>query len=159
MLVLGIDPGSTLIGYGFVTEEDGQLKTENYGLISIEAQNQIEKLSELRNKLNKVLEKSKPNLAGVEKIFFSKNHKTAIEVAQARGVILQVLNEQNIKILELSPPEIKMAVAGQGNADKKTVAKMVSLMLNLETPVKEDNTADALAIAIATQCQSRSVGI
>ena len=149
MRVLGIDPGSTLIGYALI-EELETLKSIKYGLLEIKEKNPTKRLKEIDSRLSSLIKEEKIDVAGVEKIFFAKNKKTAIEVAQARGVILAVLLRRGIEIIEITPIQIKSSITGSSSADKISVAKMASKILNLKEVVKEDNTADALAIAITT---------
>ncbi len=154
MKFLGIDPGSTLIGYAFI-EDGNELKALNYGLLKIKEKNPTLKLKELGEKLSEIVKKQEIKVAGVEKLFFAKNKKTAIEVAQARGVIIYTLLKAGLEIIEPTPIQVKSCVAGYGGADKEAVSKMASQILGLKTPVKEDNTADALAIAITTAIQHK----
>ncbi len=147
MRILGIDPGSTRIGYGLI-ESGANLKALDFGLIEIKAHSISEKLLSLANQFATLLEKTKPDLASVEKIYFTKNQKTIIEVAQARGVILFLILKNNISLLEYTPREVKQAVTSYGLADKVAVAKMVCRILNLKEIPKNDDITDALAIAI-----------
>ncbi len=147
MKILGIDPGSTRIGYGLI-KSDSDLKVLDFGLIEIKASSISEKLLLLADKFAKLLEKTKPDLVSVEKIYFAKNQKTAIEVAEARGVILFLILKNKIPLLEYNPREVKQAVTGYGLADKIAVNKMVCRILNLEKISGPDDIADALAIAI-----------
>jgi crossover junction endodeoxyribonuclease RuvC len=147
--ILGIDPGSSLIGYGFIEENISSLKVLTYGVFVIKEKTLSEKLTQLSKQLNLFLDKNKPDLVGLEKIFFSKNKKTAIEVSHARGVIMNQILNRSIPIIEFSPPEIKVAVTNYGLSDKQAVAKMVSKILNISVLSSDDNASDALAIAIA----------
>lgn len=149
MKILGIDPGSTLIGFGLIESDKGNLTLINYGVLSITATQLPDKLLELSQKLRTFLIKHKPAKAGLEKLFFSKNKKTALEVAQARGVILLELLRCNIPVIELTPGEIKVAVTNYGSADKLMVKKMVGKILGEERLAADDNAWDALAVAIA----------
>jgi len=149
MIILGIDPGTTLIGFGVVKKEKNNLKFVKAGLIKIEPTlNEAAKLLEQRKKLKKILQAQKPAVAAVEKLFFFKNTKTVIGVAQARGVILETLQETKIPIYEYTPLQVKQAVSAYGRASKEQVQKMIKLLLNLKKVPKPDDVADALAIAI-----------
>lgn len=148
MIVLGIDPGDTLIGYGVIKKTGSKLSLEDCGCIKTKAGTAGEKLRELEEALTEVILKHKPALCGVESIFFFKNLKTVIKVAQARGVILATCQRHNIKISEFTPLQIKQAVTGYGQAQKKQVQKMVGLILKLDKPIVQDDTADAVAAAI-----------
>lgn len=152
MIILGIDPGTTRIGFGFISEENKTLKLIDYGVIEGKSKEKTaESISANCKKLAALIKKYKPEIAGIEKIFFSKNIKTGISVAQMRGALILELTKENIKIKELSPSEIKNLVAGYGFADKKAVAKMAALTLGVKNGLKGyDDASDAVAIAIAT---------
>lgn len=151
MKVLGIDPGSTLMGYGIIEKNaDGSLAPLDYGVLKIQEKTIPEKLSALSTALEKLLQKTNPDAAGVEQLFFAKNKKTALEVAQARGVIIIKILERKIPIFEFTPPQVKIAVTGYGLADKIQVATMTAKLLGLPNIKIDDNASDGLAIAIAT---------
>lgn len=156
MIILGIDPGSTLIGFALIEEKGGELKALDYGLIKIKGKELKEKLLELDLEMERLIKKSKPDLLGLEKIFFSKNKKTAIEVAQARGVIAITALKKQQNLIEITPNEVKALVTGYGSSDKEAVAKMASSILGINR-VTEDNTSDALAIAIATSIKAKQL--
>ncbi|MEK7629978.1 MAG: crossover junction endodeoxyribonuclease RuvC [Patescibacteria group bacterium] len=149
MIILGIDPGTSRIGYGVIEKSNGKLIYLDAGLINIPSTQKTEKLMALEKNLGDLIDKFKPDLIGVEKIFFSNNQKTAIAVAEARGVILNTIAKKSILLAEFTPPEVKKAVTDDGRASKQAVAKMVNLFLNLETRKILDDVTDALAIAIA----------
>lgn len=146
MRILGIDPGTSRIGYGFI-ESDG-LKLIAYGVIEAKEKEFSEKISTFSGRLNKLIENYKPGMAAIEKIYFVKNQKTGIDVAQARGVILSIFIQKGLKFVEYSPNEVKSQVTGYGLADKKAVAKMVKIMLKIKELTGYDDASDALAIAI-----------
>ncbi|MDO8601916.1 MAG: crossover junction endodeoxyribonuclease RuvC [bacterium] len=148
MKILGIDPGSTLMGFGLIEEKSGALSMLAVGVLKMAEKDPTKKLLELSQKLNKLLDKHKPELVGLEKLYFSKNKKTALEVSQARGVIANTLLTRGLPILEYGPGQIKMAITGYGNADKESVAKMVNYILKLPAGKIDDNASDALAIAL-----------
>ncbi|MDP2696235.1 MAG: crossover junction endodeoxyribonuclease RuvC [bacterium] len=152
MKILGIDPGTSRIGYGLVN--DRPLTLINYGVLEITDKGN-DKLLVLASGLEKLILDAKPDLAAVEKIFFSTNRKTAIDVAQARGVILYCLLKHKIAIREYGPQEVKMAVTSYGLADKKAVAKMVTKLLNVQEISGHDDASDALAIAITAANMNR----
>jgi len=143
MIVLGIDPGSKRIGYGLIEKTGGKLKLIEANLL-VHPKN----LLEIKNQVSFLIEKFSPESLAVEKVFFSKNQKTALEVSEARGVIILSALEKNLPIREFTPNEVKSAVAGYGLANKKAVAKMVRLTLNEPTLKVIDDVSDALAIAI-----------
>ena len=149
MIILGIDPGETLIGIGVIKKKGSDISIVNYECITADSNKKTaEKLFEISEKLSLVIEKYKPDLVSIEELFFFKNKKTIIKVAQARGVLLLECQKQNLKILEFTPLQIKQAVACYGRADKKQVQKMVQSILKLKELPKPDDAADALAAAI-----------
>ncbi len=147
MKILGIDPGSTRIGYG-VIEDMGSLKLLDYGVLEIKEDNLPSRLNRLSVLFDELIKKHRPELAGVEKIFFAKNTKTAIDVSHSRGVILAAIQKNQIPIMEFTPNEVKLAVSGYGLSDKKAVAKMVMRILNLKELKGYDDASDAIAIAL-----------
>lgn len=150
MKILGIDPGSTSMGFALLTEDSHVLKLVTHGSTTIKLKSLPEKLVRLHKILEKLIKECKPEAAGVEKLFFAKNKKTALEVAHARGVILLTLLEHKIPVYEFTPGEVKIAVTNYGAADKKMVATMAARILGLTTLPGDDNAADAVAVAIAT---------
>ena len=131
-------------------DKNKNLKELDHGLLTIKEKSLPEKLKKIAIEFSALLKETKPDIAGVETLFFSTNKKTAFEVAHARGLLLHLLNENNIPIHEFTPNQVKTAATGYGNADKIMVAKMVAKILNLPTIEGDDNTADALAVAITT---------
>jgi crossover junction endodeoxyribonuclease RuvC len=150
MLVIGIDPGTAITGYGIVREDDaGKLVAVDYGVITTPAGMKMPKrLTIIYEELSAIIKKHKLNTSAVEKIFFSKNVKTAMSVGQARGVVLLSLDQAGIEIANYSPNEIKQAVTGYGGADKRQIQEMVKILLELDEIPKPDDAADALAVAI-----------
>ena len=150
MLVIGIDPGTAITGYGLVKDTgDGRLTMVDYGVIETASTLPMtERLLILHQQLKHVLQLHRPDSGAVEKLFFQRNVRTAISVGQARGVALLALAEADFPVAEYSPPEVKQAVTGYGGADKNQVQQMVRALLNLEEIPKPDDAADALAVAI-----------
>ncbi len=150
MLVLGIDPGTAITGFGLVREDDrGDLVAVEYGVIQTPARDSMpQRLRQIYTQLQDVISLHRPTSSAVEKLFFQSNVKTAISVGQARGVALLALAETEIPIAEYTPLEIKQAVVGYGSADKQQVQHMIRALLNLEEIPKPDDAADALAVAI-----------
>ena len=147
--IIGIDPGIADTGYGVIREENGKLFVLEYGSIKTPAKTELpERLSALRKKLSVLLEKYNPDLAVVEQLFFCTNVKTALTVGQARRVIIVSLAEQKIKIIELTPLQVKQGLTGYGKADKKQMQQMVKAVLGLKEIPKPDDAADALAMAV-----------
>ncbi|MBM3126732.1 MAG: crossover junction endodeoxyribonuclease RuvC [Chloroflexi bacterium] len=149
-LALGIDPGTATTGYGLVRlTRDGSLVAVSFGIFTTPKEaSASSRLELLYRDLSIFLKKNKPDTAAVEKLFFSKNVKTALSVGQARGVILLALHKAGIEPFEYTPNEVKQAVAGYGSAEKRQVQEMVRVLLQLESTPKPDDAADALAIAI-----------
>ena len=150
MVVLGIDPGTALTGYGFIRlAENGDLSVIDYGVISTPAKTAMEnRLVQLYQEINEKILLHHPERGAVEKLFFHTNVTTAISVGQARGVILLCMAQAGIDITEFTPMEVKQAVVGYGGADKRQVQLMVKAILNLQEIPKPDDAADALAIVI-----------
>lgn len=150
MIVLGVDPGIATTGYGVVCEErDGGISTLTYGTIETpKADNLPVRLLALRRQLITILEQWRPTESAVEALFFASNVKTAMTVGQARGVILVTLEEAGVPIGEYTPLQVKQAISGYGQADKKQMQSMVQMLLSLDKIPKPDDAADALAIAI-----------
>ena len=150
MLVIGLDPGTAITGYGVVLDdEDGGLLAVDFGVIETPSKLPMpERLLKLHQGLAEIISLHRPENGAVEKLFFQKNVKTAISVGQARGVALLALAEKGIPISEYAPMEVKQAVAGYGGADKRQVQLMVKALLNLDELPRPDDAADALAVAI-----------
>lgn len=148
MIILGIDPGTAITGYGII-EKGRKLELIDYGCIKTSADlSTAERLDKMYKELKILIRKYKPEIAAVEDIFFFKNLKTAIKVSQARGVILLAIAQSKIRVVEYTPLQIKQAVACYGRAEKLQVQKMVKAILGLEEIPKPDDAADALAVAI-----------
>jgi crossover junction endodeoxyribonuclease RuvC len=148
MITLGIDPGSSLIGYGAIKSGDGKLVCLDYGTIEVRAKDTHLRLIEVRKSLKKLLTEVRPDKAVLEKLFFFKNRKTVIEVSQTRGVILLTLAENKIPVTEVAPLALKKALTSYGRASKGNIQKMVKLILNLREEPRPDDAADALGLAI-----------
>ena len=144
--ILGIDPGTMRIGYGVISKSGSRLEALTYGVIEPVGGNG--RFKDIGKELNGLIKKYKPDVAAVEKIFFSKNKRTAMAVAEARGVILFILEQHGIKTLEFSPNEIKAAVTGSGMSDKKVVSEFTALTLGLKKISGYDDASDALAVAV-----------
>jgi crossover junction endodeoxyribonuclease RuvC len=149
MIILGIDPGFARTGYGVIEEKNKNLHMLDYGCLSTPAGLIFEKrLKKIREGLCDLIKKYKPDVCAVEKIFFCKNAKTAIDVGQARGVVILTAAEKNLKILEFTPLQVKQSITGYGKAEKGQIQKMIKILLNLKEIPKPDDAADALALAI-----------
>ena len=150
MLVLGIDPGIAITGYGLIqTDQRNDYKCMTYGVITTQAGlPDAERLNILFDELTQLILLHQPDVSAVEKLFFQKNVKTAISVGQARGVTMLTLAQAGLPITEYTPNEIKQTVCGYGSAGKSQVQRMVQSLLNLSELPRPDDAADALAVAI-----------
>ncbi len=154
--ILGIDPGFAIVGYGIIEKDKrGDLKVIDYGAIVTSAKLPfVNRLAQIHKELKNIIKKYKISNMAVEELFFSKNVKTAIEVGQARGVIMLTGIQAGLEVEEYTPLEVKQAVASYGRAEKQQVQQMVKLLLNLKKIPRPDDVADALAVAI---CAASSV--
>ncbi len=149
MLILGIDPGLAIVGWGVLDFNNSRFRTVAYGSIQTPAGMETSRrLLGIYRELNGIIEKYHPEQMAIEELFFTKNITTGIRVAEARGVVLLCGEKAGIPLSEYTPMQVKQAVAGYGLADKNQVIQMVTRILNLPAPPKPDDTADALAIAI-----------
>lgn len=149
MIVLGIDPGTAITGYGLVREEDAQAVAIAYGAITTPSDQPLPaRLLTLYRELGQIIDQYKPDHAAVEQLFFNKNVRTALAVGHARGATLLALAQAGVSIFEYTPLEVKQAVTGNGRAEKAQVQRMVTLLLGLDKIPKPDDVADALAIAL-----------
>ncbi|HEX3100000.1 MAG TPA: crossover junction endodeoxyribonuclease RuvC [Patescibacteria group bacterium] len=157
MIYLGIDPGTATTGYGIIKKIAGASKTKpqqefeilEFGVISTsKTDSDAHRLQILFEDLSAVIKKHKPQFAGIEKLFFTNNQRTAMTVSQARGVILLAMNQAKVPILEFTPLQVKNTLCGYGKADKKQVQTMVQRTFKLKNIPKPDDAADALAIAL-----------
>ncbi len=159
MKVLGIDPGTTRIGYGVVIKDGGQYHAGVYGCLEFGSVPVGERLAALGQEMATLLEAEKPDVVALEKVFFSKNKKTAMEVSEARGVIRFICAQAGVVVQEYAPNEVKQAVSTYGAASKKEVQKMVTLLLKLDSIPTPDDTADALAIALCAGARGWHQGV
>ena len=149
MLVLGIDPGTAITGYGLVREDEAGLTLVDYGVITTAAgQPLAHRLQLIYRGLADVVLEHRPQQAAVEELFFSRNARTALSVGHARGVTLLALADAGLAIHEYKPLEIKQAITGYGGAGKQQVQEMVRLLLNLDHVPQPDDAADAVAVAV-----------
>ncbi|NLG52931.1 MAG: crossover junction endodeoxyribonuclease RuvC [Clostridiales bacterium] len=156
MVVLGIDPGYAIVGYGLIRYENNRLTPLQYGVIRTHAKLPIEdRLHEIFTDLTKLIDAYKPDAMAVEKLYFNTNEKTAIDVSQARGIIVLTGKIAGVPFAEYTPLQVKMSVAGYGKADKVQVTEMTRRLLGLRKVPKPDDAADALAIAI---CHAHTAG-
>lgn len=157
MKYLGIDPGSTLIGYGVVEDCGGSLKPVAWGVIrnpgadaSADKQSTVRKLADLVNTHT-------PDAVGVERLFFMNNQRTAMAVSEMRGVIMLTLANHNLPVHEFTPQQVKQTVCGHGGAKKPQVQQMVRLLLHIQEEIRPDDAADALALALCCATTHTSI--
>ena len=149
MIILGIDPGFAIVGYGIIKYENYKFSVLEYGAITTKAgEEMFSRFKKIHDELSKIIERTKPDVMAIEELFFNSNQKTAINVAQARGVLLLAALNKNIPIFEYTPLQVKQATVGYGRAEKNQVQQMVKMLLKLNEIPKPDDTADALAIAV-----------
>lgn len=147
MVIIGIDPGTSRVGYGII-KKGKKIRVLDYGIISTEKNiPQEKKLIIIEKEFRKLLRKYKPKYLAVETLFFFKNLKTAMKVSEARGVIILEAGKKKLKIIELSPLQIKNTITGYGRATKKQMQRMIKERLNLQKIPYPDDAADALSIA------------
>jgi len=151
VIVLGIDPGTARLGYGLVDRQGSTLTMLDYGCLeTINDRPPEQRLLLIHEGLTDLIETHRPEAAGVERLFFNKNTRTAMAVGQARGVVLLTAAEHGLPVFEYGPHEVKLAVTGYGRAPKDQVQRMVQLVLSMSELPRPDDAADALAVAVCT---------
>lgn len=156
MRIIGIDPGYAIVGYGVLDFDKARFSVVNYGAITTSARTSFDqRLLEIYNDMCTVLDMFRPDCMSIERLYFTNNKTTGIDVAQARGVTLLAAVQRNIEIFEYTPMQVKQAVVGYGKAEKHQVQEMVKNILHLSEIPKPDDTADAVALAI---CHGHSSG-
>lgn len=149
MIILGIDPGIAIVGYGILEVNGNRLRALDYGCIKTDANLTFpERIKTIYDSLVELINRYKPTDLAVEELFFNKNVKTAILVGQARGVEILAAVNMGLDVFEYTPLQVKQAVVGYGRAEKEQVQEMVKILLNLNEKPKPDDVADALAVAI-----------
>lgn len=149
MVVIGIDPGYARVGYGIIEYKNSKYKVMEYGSITTKAGEKFSsRLKKIDEDLTEIISKYKIDVASVESLFFNTNTKTAINVSQARGVIICNLEKAGIELSEYTPLQVKQALVGYGRADKIQIKDMVKRFLKLDKMPKLDDTTDALALAV-----------
>lgn len=149
MIILGIDPGIGKVGWGVIKDESGKQKALEYGCFETSSKmNLDERLAEIYDFITRLIEKFTPEVLAIEQVYFAANSKTALIVGQARGVILLAASKSNLPTASYTPLQVKQALTGFGRADKNQIQSMVGSILHLPKKVVQDDTADALAIAI-----------
>ncbi len=149
MIILGIDPGFAITGYGVVKYEGNKFSTVDYGAITTQSNMELPKrLLHLHLSLKELISRHKPDAISIEELFFNKNIKTALTVGHGRGVAVLAAAESGLDVFEYTPLQVKQSVVGYGRAEKAQVQQMVKIILNLPQIPKPDDVADALAIAV-----------
>lgn len=157
MKIIGIDPGTGILGFGIIDYEKGKITLIDAGVIRTPVHEQdAVRLLTIYDELSEIIAQHKPEVMSVEKLFFAKNVKTAMTVAQARGVVLLLGMKHNLELHEFTPMQIKQAITGYGGADKKQIQEMVRVLLRLQEVPQPDDAADALAAAICCSMTLRS---
>lgn len=160
MVILGIDPGIAIVGYGLIVSERGNFSLIDYGVIRTPKDESTPvRLAMIEEGLIKLIERYKPDCIAIEELFFANNVKTAITVAEARGVILLTAVKNCGKLYEYTPLQIKQAITGYGKADKLQVQTMVKMMLKLKAIPRPDDAADALAVALTHGQTNKMAGL
>jgi len=154
MKILGIDPGSSLTGYGVVEVMGGKMSAEAYGALDFTGLPETERIQKLYNSVQEIILKHKPDRVALESLFFSKNKKTALMVSETRGIIKLAAVEAGVPLYEYRPAQVKQAISTYGGAQKAEVQKMVAILLKLDEEPSPDDVADALAVSIC--CASHS---
>jgi crossover junction endodeoxyribonuclease RuvC len=158
MRIIGIDPGTGIMGFGVIDVINGKMKLVDAGVITTPAHtDHSERLEDIFDSLTDIIAETKPDQLSIEKLFFSQNITTAMTVAEARGVALLVGRKAKLPVAEYTPQQIKQSLTGYGKADKKQVQEMVRIQLGLLEVPKPDDCADALAAAITHSLMSRGI--
>lgn len=158
MIILGIDPGLAIVGYGVINTQKGNSSIVDYGVINTPKEDSVPvRLEKIYNGMISLVEKYNPDCIAIEELFFNTNTTTGINVAQARGVILLVCQQKKLKMYEYTPLQIKQALTGYGKAEKKQIQFMVARLLQLKAVPKPDDAADGLAVAL-THAQTARLG-
>ncbi|HOU10430.1 MAG TPA: crossover junction endodeoxyribonuclease RuvC [Clostridiales bacterium] len=156
MVILGIDPGYAIVGFGVVDYHNNHFTVLDYGAVTTEANTDFSgRLEAIYDGIGAVMEKYAPRAVSIEKIFYNTNAKTVIDVSQARGVLALAAKKRGVEVFEYTPLQVKQSVVGYGRAEKKQMQEMTKLLLNLKEIPKPDDAADALALAI---CHAHSSG-
>lgn len=159
MIILGIDPGYAIVGYGILEKNNNNIKILDYGVITTSKDFSLpDRLLKIYDGINYLIDKYKPDCLAIEELFFNTNTTTAIAVAESRGVVLLACKLKIKNLYEYTPLQIKQALTGNGRAEKKQVQYMVKAILNLNSIPKPDDAADALAVAICHSQTSIALG-
>lgn len=156
-IILGIDPGTAITGYGVISERAGSLQALDQGAILTPSSDPLAaRLVSIYDGLRALIERYRPEAVAVEELFFARNARTALSVGHARGVVLLAVAQSNIPLYHYKPAQVKQAVTGYGAADKRQIQEMVRMLLGLDDIPRPDDAADALAVAI---CHAHSASL
>jgi len=156
MVILGIDPGYAIVGFGVVRYEGSRFSVLDYGAVTTEAKLPMnERLEMIYDRVSEIMRRFEPAALAIEKVFYNSNAKTVIDVSQARGVLVLAAQKHGLGVFEYTPLQVKQSVVGYGRAEKKQVQEMIKILLNLEEIPKPDDAADALAMAV---CHAHASG-
>ncbi len=159
MVILGIDPGYGIVGFGVIEKTASRLRTVAYGVIETPKGSLLPvRLKFIGDKITELIAQYRPDAVAVEELFYHSNQKTVIMVAEARGVVLYAAQSAGIPLFEYTPMQIKQAVSGYGRADKKQIQQMIKILLGLNAVPKPDDAADALAVAVTHAQTNTSMG-
>ena len=157
MRIIGIDPGTGILGFGVIEVLKGKMKLVDAGVVTTPAHTPLdERLEDIFDSLTEIISQTKPDIMSIEKLFFAQNVTTAMSVSHARGVAMLAGRKGGLPIYEYTPLQIKQTITGYGKADKKQVQEMVRIQLGLNEIPKPDDCADALATAITHYCMLRT---
>jgi len=148
MVIIGIDPGTTRLGYGIIEDKGHSMKCLGYGVLGKVGLDRFENMVAVSSDLKKLLDRYNPEVGAIEKLFFTVNQKTGMAVSEMRGVILLTLAEKGLKIAEFTPQAVKRSLSGYGGAGKSQMQNALRLILKMDKIITPDDAADAVAIAI-----------
>lgn len=158
MIILGIDPGVATVGFGVISESGGRFSAIEYGAVITKPHQLLEeRLKQIYDDVCLIISRHRPDCMSVEELFFNRNITTAIDVAQARGVILLAARQHGVDIYEYTPLQVKSALVGYGRADKHQMQYMTRVLLGLDEVPRPDDAADALALAICHGQHSKAI--
>jgi len=159
LIVLGIDPGMAILGYGVIEQKGHKMDVVDYGTVLTDSGMKMpDRLVRIFDGVEELIQRFKPDVVSVEELFFNKNSKTALTIGHARGVAILTAAKNKLEIYEYTPLQVKQAVVGYGRAEKAQIQQMVKILLNLKEIPKPDDAADALAVAICHIHNSNMIG-
>jgi len=158
MRIIGIDPGTGILGFGVIEASDGKMRLIDAGVVTTPPHTPLDvRLEDIFDSISQIISETNPDIMSIEKLFFSQNVTTAMSVSHARGVAMLAGKKAGLSITEYTPLQIKQTVAGYGRADKKQIQEMVRIQLGLKKVPKPDDCADALATAITHYLMTRGL--